>query len=117
MQGERRTTELAWLYDRTVMVTQSVHNDVIDAFGIRFGASIMIGNAFAIRVLDLNALRHFERRLLQKPSTTVKLALALLRLSNRTKFTIAMCHSQFVAVSRCSILTPAEPTDGQLGEA
>jgi len=53
------------------------NNDVIDAFGIRFGASIMIANEFAI----------------------------------------AMCHSRFVAVSRCSILTPAGPTNGQLGEA
>jgi len=60
IQGERRTTELAWLYDRTVMLTQSVHNDVIDAFGIRFGASIMIANEFAIAMLGLNALRQFE---------------------------------------------------------
>jgi len=28
-----------------------------------------------------------------------------------------MCYWQFVAVSRCSILTPAGPSDGQLGEA
>jgi hypothetical protein len=93
------------------------NNGVIDAFGIRFGASIMIANEFAIAMLGLNALRHFEQRLLQKPSTTAKLALPLLRLSNRTKFTMAMCHSQFVAVSRCSILTPAGPTKGQLCEA
>ena len=64
----------------------------IDAFGIRFGASIMIANEFAIAILGLNAFRHFERRLLQKPSTTAKLALSLPRLSNRTKFTIAMCY-------------------------
>jgi len=39
---------------------KSVHNDVIDAFGIRFGASIMIANEFAIAMLGLNALRQFE---------------------------------------------------------
>ncbi|MFA6835925.1 MAG: hypothetical protein WCR04_05920, partial [Fibrobacteraceae bacterium] len=39
MQGECRTTELAWLYDRTAGVTRSVHTLCIDAFGIRFGAS------------------------------------------------------------------------------
>jgi len=39
MQGECRTTELAWLYDRTAGVTRSVHTLGIDAFSIRFGAS------------------------------------------------------------------------------
>jgi len=76
-------------------MTQSVHNGVIDAFGIRFGASIAIANA----------LHHFEQRLLQKPSTTT------------AKFTMTMCHRQFVAVSRCSILTPAGLTRGQRCEA
>ena len=38
-QGECRTTELAWLYDRTAGVTRSVNTLCIDAFGIRFGAS------------------------------------------------------------------------------
>jgi hypothetical protein len=80
MQGEHRTTELAWLYDRTVMVTQSVHNGVIS---------------------------HFEQRLLQKLNTTVKLALPLLRQATGLSSTMVMCHNQFVAVSRCSILTPA----------
>ena len=61
----------------------------------------------ARKVANNAVIRHFEQRLLQKPSTTAKLALPLLRLGNRTKFTMAMCHSQFVAVSRCSILTPA----------
>ena len=45
------------------------------------------------KVANNDVIRHFERR------------------------TIAMCHSRFVAVSRCSILTPAGPTNGQLGEA
>ena len=67
-------------------MTQSVYNDVIDAFG----TSITIANKFAIRVLGF---------------------------CNRTKCTIAMFHSRFVAVSRCSILTPAGPTKGQLCEA
>ena len=75
--------------------TKAVNTGCIDAFGIRFGASIMIANEFSIAMLGLNALRHFERRLLQKPSTMAKLALALLRLSNRTKFTMAMCYWQF----------------------
>ena len=39
MQGECRTTELAWLYDRTAGVTRSVNTLGIDAFGIRFGTS------------------------------------------------------------------------------
>jgi hypothetical protein len=60
----------------------------------------------ARKVANNGVIRHFEQRLLQKPSTTAKLALPLLRFGNRTKFTMAMCHSQFVAVSRCSILTP-----------
>jgi len=72
-----------------------VNTGCIDAFGIRFGTSIMIPNKFAIAMLGLNALRHFERRLLQKPSTMAKLALALLRLSNRTKFTMAKYRSRF----------------------
>jgi hypothetical protein len=41
-------------------MTQSVHNGVIDAFGIRFGASTMIANEFTIAMLGLNAFRHFE---------------------------------------------------------
>jgi hypothetical protein len=39
----------------------------------------MIVNEFTIAILGLSALRHFERRLLQKPNTTAKLALPLLR--------------------------------------
>ena len=69
------------------------------------------------KVANNDVISYFEQRLLQKPSTAAKLALTLLRLSNRTKFTMAMRHSQFVAVSRCSILTPAGPTKGQLYEA
>jgi len=42
------------------MVTQGVHTGCIDAFGIHIGASIMIPNKFAIAMLGLNALRHFE---------------------------------------------------------
>jgi hypothetical protein len=53
----------------------------------------MIVNEFTIAILGLSALRHFEQR------------------------TMAMRHSQFVAVSRCSILTPAGLTRGQRGEA
>ncbi len=66
-----------------------------------------INKCVSTKVANNSVIRHFEQRLLQKPSTTAKLALPLLRLGNRTKFTMAMCHSQFVAVSRCSILTPA----------
>jgi hypothetical protein len=40
--------------------------DDIDAFGIRFGASIMIANEFAIMILGLNALHHFEQRTIAK---------------------------------------------------
>ncbi len=47
------------------------------------------------KVVNNDVISHFERRLLQKPSTTAKLALPMLRLGNRTKFTIAMCHSRF----------------------
>ncbi len=65
-------------------MTQSFHTGCIDAFGIRFGTSIMIVNKFTIAILGLNALHHFERRLLQKPNTTTKLALPLLTLGNKT---------------------------------
>ena len=71
-----------------------VNSGAIDAFGIRFSALIMIANEFAIAILGLNALRRFERRLLQKPNTTAKLALPLLRLSKRTKFTITKSRSR-----------------------
>jgi len=82
----------------------------IDAFGIRFGASIMIVNEFTIMILGLSAFRHFERRLLQKPNTAAKLAVPLLRRVTGLWSTMAMlCYSQFVAVSRCSILIPAGP--------
>jgi len=37
--------------------------------------------------------------------------------TNLHEFTMAMYRGQFVAVSRCSILTPAGPTKGQLCEA
>jgi len=47
------------------------------------------------KVANNDVIRHFEQRLLQKPSTTAKLALPMLRLGNRTKFTIAMYHSRF----------------------
>ncbi|MFA6835826.1 MAG: hypothetical protein WCR04_05420 [Fibrobacteraceae bacterium] len=45
---------------------------------------VLIVNEFTIAILGLSALRHFERRLLQKPNTAAKLALPLLRLDNRT---------------------------------
>jgi len=47
-----------------------------------------------MRSVNNGVICHFEQRLLQKPSTTAKLALPLPRFSNRTKFTLAMCHSR-----------------------
>jgi hypothetical protein len=84
--------------------TKVANTGCIDAFGIRFGTSIMIANKFAIAMLGLNALRHFERRLLQKPNTAAKLALPLLRLGNRT-----LIHYCDVLLTNCCGVTLFHP--------
>jgi len=86
---------------------EMANSGAIDTFGVNLGGSVTQMSELICVTLALRGIRRFERRLLQKPNTTAKLALPLLRLSNRTKFTITKSRSRFVAVSRCSILTPA----------